>query len=381
VIDGGNQSGVPYGRGWELFDERFLGKPLVFCGTVGSLPVEVTGRPGEQKGARPGDLIVMTGGRIGADGIHGATFSSAALDESAPVQAVQIGDPITQKLMFDFLLEARDLGLYTSITDNGAGGLSSSVGEMAEGPGGARLDLARAPLKYAGLAPWEILVSEAQERMTLALPPDKAEAFCDLARRRGVEASVLGEFTDDGMFHVTYGDRTVAYIDMAFLHEGLPEMRLEARWSPPEHEEPATAPPEDLDDALLGILGRLNLCSGEDKARHYDHEVKGLTVVRPFVGVGADVPAEATVFLAAHDSLRGFVLSEGVNPFYSDIDTHAMAANVVDEAVRRQLCAGARLDRIAPTARTSWLSWCGPAGVCTKRHGRIAHRWSRARTR
>jgi phosphoribosylformylglycinamidine synthase len=354
VIDGGNQSGIPYGRGWELFDERYLGKPLVFCGTVGSLPIEVTGRPGERKGARPGDLIVMTGGRIGADGIHGATFSSAALDESAPVQAVQIGDPITQKLMFDFLLEARDLGLYEAITDNGAGGLSSSVGEMAEVPGGARLDLARAPLKYAGLAPWEILVSEAQERMTLAVSPDKRDAFLDLARRRGVEATVLGEFTDSGTFHVTYGDESVACIDMRFLHDGLPEMRLKARWSPPEHDEPPAPPPEDLNGTLLALLGRLNLCSGEVKARHYDHEVKGLTVVRPYVGVDADVPAEATVFLAAHDSTRGFVLSEGVNPFYSDIDTHAMAGAVVDEAVRRQLCAGARLDRIALLDNFCW---------------------------
>jgi phosphoribosylformylglycinamidine synthase len=353
VIDGGNQSGVPYGRGWELFDTRYLGKPLVFCGTVGALPVEVAGRPGEQKGARPGDLIVMTGGRIGADGIHGATFSSAALDESAPVQAVQIGDPITQKLMFDFLLEARDRGLYAAITDNGAGGLSSSVGEMAEKPGGARLDLARAPLKYAGLAPWEILVSEAQERMTLAVPPERIEEFSELARRRGVEATVLGEFTDSGLFHVTYGDETVAALEMCFLHEGL-EMKLDASWSPPRHEEPPGPPPEDLDPVLLAMLGRLNLCSGEVKARHYDHEVKGLTVVRPYVGVESDVPAEATVFLAAHDGMRGFVLSEGINPFYSDIDTYAMAGAVVDEAVRRQLCAGARLDRIALLDNFCW---------------------------
>jgi phosphoribosylformylglycinamidine synthase len=270
------------------------------------------------------------------------------------VQAVQIGDPITQKLMFDFLLEARDRGLYEAITDNGAGGLSSSVGEMAEVPGGARLDLAKAPLKYAGLAPWEILVSEAQERMTLAVPPNKIDAFIDLARRRGVEATDLGEFTDSGVFHVTYGEQTVACIDMAFLHDGLPEMKLTARWSPPEHEEPPALPPENLDEALLAMLGRLNVCSGEVKARHYDHEVKGLTVVRPYVGVANDVPAEATVFLAAHDSDRGFVLSEGVNPFYSDIDTHAMAAAVVDEAVRRQLCAGARLDRIALLDNFCW---------------------------
>jgi len=355
VIDGGNQSGIPYGRGWEIFDGRYLGKPLVFCGTVGSLPVTIDGTPGEKKAALPGDRIVMTGGRIGADGIHGATFSSAALDESSPVQAVQIGDPITQKRMFDFLLEARELGLYTAITDNGAGGLSSSVGEMAEIPGGARLDLSRAPVKYAGLAPWEILVSEAQERMTLSVSPEKIDTFLELADRREVEASDLGEFNDSGYFHVTYGDETVAYIPMQFLHDGAPDMDLTARWEPPSFTEPDTDRlPVDPGQALCGVLSRLNVCSGERKARHYDHEVKGLTVIKPFVGVDCDVPAEATVFLAAHGDRHGFVLSEGINPFLSDIDTHAMATSVLDEAVRRQLCAGARLDRIAALDNFCW---------------------------
>jgi len=357
VIDGGNQSGIPYGRGWELFDGRYLGKPLVFCGTVGSLPVTVAGKPGEQKAALAGDLIVMTGGRIGADGIHGATFSSEALDESSPVQAVQIGDPITQKMMFDFLLDARDQGLYNAITDNGAGGLSSSVGEMARGPGGARLDLSHAPLKYQGLSPWEILVSEAQERMTLAVPPDRIDRFLELARRREVEATVLGQFTDDGYLHVLHGEQTVAYLSMDFLHDGDPDLDLQAHWTPPRFDEPpdvALTDEADLDAALLAMLDRLNLCSGEAKARHYDHEVKGLSAVKPFIGIDDDVPSDATVFLARHGSTRGFVLSEGVSPFYSDIDTRAMAMSVVDEAVRRQLCAGADLTRIALLDNFCW---------------------------
>ncbi len=354
VIDGGNQSGIPYARGFEVFDARYLGKPLVFCGTVGALPVSVTGRPGHVKKARPGDLIVMTGGRIGADGIHGATFSSAALDESSPVQAVQIGDPITQKRMFDFLLEARDLGLYEAITDNGAGGLSSSVGEMARGSGGARIDLARAPLKYAGLAPWEILLSEAQERMTLAVAPEKIGTFLDLARRREVEATVLGEFTSSGRLHVTYGDETAAVLDMEFLYDGNPDLDLDARWTPPSFPEPPGPPPGDLTRVLRDLLGRLNLCSGEAKARYYDHEVKGLSVVKPFTGTKADVPAEGTVLLARHGSVRGYVLSEGIHPFLSDIDAHAMAALAVDEAVRRQLAAGARLDWIALLDNFCW---------------------------
>ncbi len=353
VIDGGNQSGIPYGRGWEIFDNRYLGKPLVFCGTVGSLPVTIDDKPGEEKYPRPGDAVIMVGGRIGADGIHGATFSSAALDESSPAQAVQIGDPITQKMMFDFLLEARQLGLYSAITDNGAGGLSSSVGEMAQTPGGARIDLEKAPLKYAGLAPWEIFLSEAQERMTLAVPHDRVEAFLDLAARREVEACVLGEFTDDGFLQVTFGDETVALLEMDFLHEGAPDLELLAHWVPPSFQEPP-ARPTDLNGTLLDLLARLNLCSNEKKARHYDHEVKALSVIKPWVGVHADVPAEATVSLARHGSLRGFVLSEGINPFISDLDTWAMASTVLDEAVRRQLCAGARLDRIAALDNFCW---------------------------
>jgi phosphoribosylformylglycinamidine synthase II len=354
VIDGGNQSGVPYGRGWERFDKRYVGKPLVFCGTVGSLPVTIAGGPGEEKAARPGDLIVMTGGRIGADGIHGATFSSTALDESSPVQAVQIGDPITQKRMFDFLLEARELGLYTAITDNGAGGLSSSVGEMAEKPGGARLDLTPAPVKYQGLAPWEILISEAQERMTLAVAPERIDELLALARKREVEATVLGEFTDDGYFHVLHKGQTAAYIPMAFMHDGDPDLDLTARWDRPTFAEPEHTSAADPGTLLLEMLKRLNLCSGEVQARHYDHEVKALSVVKPYIGVGRDVPSEATVFLAHHASLRGLVLSEGINPFYSDIDTYHMAMSVVDEAVRRQLCAGARLDRIALLDNFCW---------------------------
>lgn len=354
VIDGGNQSGVPYGRGFEVFDARFLGKPLVFCGTVGRLPVTIAGTPGEEKTVSPGDRIVMVGGRIGADGIHGATFSSAALDESAPIQAVQIGDPITQKRMFDFLIEARDLGLYASITDNGAGGLSSSIGEMARTSGGAKLDLSKAPQKYAGLAPWEIFLSEAQERMTLAVPEGDVAAFLALAKRREVDATVLGAFTDSGFLELTFGDETVALLDMEFLHEGDPDLDLPAIWEPKRFTEAEGPAPDDLGATLVSMAGRLNLCSNETKARHYDHEVKGLTVVKPWVGAKADVPAEATVFLTRHGGTRGYVLSEGVNPFYSDIDTYHMARSVLDEAVRKQLCAGARLDRIAALDNFCW---------------------------
>jgi phosphoribosylformylglycinamidine synthase II len=359
VIDGGNQSGIPYGRGWEFFDERFLGKPLVYCGTVGRMPAVSAGRPTHVKLARPGDRVVMVGGRIGKDGIHGATFSSAELTEESPVQAVQIGDPITQKMMFDFLLEARDRGLYSAITDNGAGGLSSSVGEMARQPGGAWLDLSKAPLKYQGLAAWEILVSEAQERMTLAVPPEKLEALLALARTREVEATDLGAFTADGHLEVRHGSAVVGLLPLDFLHDGDPGLSIEAEWSPPAAvaAEPAPPPADGTAGAELvkAFLSRDNLRSNERLARTYDHEVKALTVVKPWIGVHRDVPADAAVFMIAHDALpHGYALSEGVFPTYSDHDAHAMAQAGVDLAVRRVIAAGARHDRIAALDNYCW---------------------------
>jgi len=354
VIDGGNQSGIPYARGWEVFDERYLGKPLVYCGTVGILPRKILGQPSELKKANPGDLIVMAGGRIGKDGIHGATFSSEELRKESPAQAVQIGDPITQKKLTDFLLEARDRGLYSCITDNGAGGLSSSVGEMATSAGGAELDVAKAPLKYQGLDPWEILLSEAQERMTLAVPPEAIEEFLALARRREVEATVLGSFNDSGKFEVRYGDRTVACVDLHFLHEGLPKLDLKAVWTPPRHPEPNLERAPSPEESLADLLADLNLCSIEKKSRQYDHEVKGLTVIKPFVGVRNDVPSDATVFLADYDGVEGIVLTDGINPHYSDIDTYHMVASCIDLAIRRAVGTGARLDHMAGLDNFCW---------------------------
>ena len=359
VIDGGNQSGIPYARGFEIFDDRYLGKPLVYCGTVSVMPVTTAGRPTHEKPMKKGDRVVMIGGRVGKDGIHGATFSSVQLDESSPAQAVQIGDPVTQKCMFDMLTEARDLGLYSGMTDNGAGGLSSSVGEMATYTGGAELDLAKVPLKYPGLAPWEILVSEAQERMTLAIPPENLGAFLDLARRREVEATDLGSFTDSGRLVVSYGEESVCNLSLAFLHDGVPRVTRSARWALADRTvasagRRAAANEAVMADLLLGLLRRPNLASHEDRARHYDHEVKGLSVVKPFLGVHRDVPATATVMRVRHGRDEGLVLSEGIHPHFGDIDTLAMAAASVDEAVRRALAAGARYDRLAALDNFCW---------------------------
>jgi len=364
VEHGGNKSGIPTVNGSLVFDERYLGKPLVFCGTVGMMPETVAGRPSHEKRAMPGDAVVMTGGRIGKDGIHGATFSSEELHEGSPATAVQIGDPITQRKMYDFLMRARDLGLYNAITDNGAGGLSSSVGEMAEDTGGAELDLSLAPLKYDGLRPWEILLSEAQERMTLAVPQDKLETFLDLAREMDVEATALGRFTDSGLFHVRYGDKPVTLLPMHFMHEGVPQMQLRAEWRRPAPR-PGLAVAQrghelaagEQQDMLLRVLGRLNVCSKEYIIRQYDHEVKAGSVIKPLVGALRDGPGDAGVLRPLLDRSEGLVVSHGICPKFSDIDTYWMMANAMDEAVRNAVAAGADIGHMAGVDN---FCWCDP---------------------
>jgi phosphoribosylformylglycinamidine synthase len=360
VEHGGNKSGIPTVNGAIVFHERFLGKPLVFCGTVGTMPATVAGHPSHEKKALPGDRIVMAGGRIGKDGIHGATFSSEELHEGSPATAVQIGDPITQRRMYDFLMRARNLGLYNAITDNGAGGLSSSVGEMAQDCGGCDMDLAKAPLKYDGLRPWEILVSEAQERMTLAVPPAKLQAFMDLAREMNVEATDLGSFTDSGYLHVRYGDKIVTDLDMAFLHDGTPQMRLKAVWERPqtcccgETPEPKVA---DHGAFLRDMLGRLNICSREYVIRQYDHEVQGGSVIKPLVGAKNDGPADAAVVRPQLGSDKALVIANGICPKLSDLDTYWMMACAIDEGVRNAVATGADIRHMAGVDN---FCWCDP---------------------
>jgi len=357
VEHGGNKSGIPTINGAIVFDDRFLGKPLVYCGTLGLMPLEINGRKGYEKQALPGDHIIMVGGRIGKDGIHGATFSSEPLHEGSPVTAVQIGDPITQKRMTDFLLHVRDKGLYNSITDNGAGGLSSSIGEMAQDTNGAVVYLDRAPLKYQSLAPWEIFVSEAQERMNVAVPPDHVEEFLASAQDWNVEATDLGEFTDSGYLKVQYGAVTVACLSMDFLHNGLPPMQLTARWRSSEKRAAAVPQSDTYNDDLLQLLKRLNICSKEYVIRQYDHEVQGGSVIKPLVGVKNDGPSDAAVMRPVLGSFKGIAVGCGITPRYSDIDAYAMASCAVDEAVRNVCCVGADPATIAGLDN---FCWCDP---------------------
>jgi phosphoribosylformylglycinamidine synthase len=362
VKDGGNESGIPNLNGAIVFHERFLGKPLVFCGTGGIIPSTVAGKPSHEKAARPGDIIVMVGGRIGKDGIHGATFSSEELHEGSPATAVQIGAPITQKKMADFIIEARDLGLFTCITDNGAGGLSSSLGEMGRDPGGVEIHLDRAPLKYPGLAPWEIFLSEAQERMSLAVAPEKLEAFLALSERREVESTALGTFTNSGRIDCFYEGKLIGSLSMNFLHNGVPRMKLKAQLLPDssnpksriENPKSPSGQGSNLTDSLKSVLSSLNVCSKESFVRMYDHEVQGTSVLKQFQGAANDGPGNAGVMRPVPDSKKGVAIGCGICPKYSDLDCYEMMANAVDEAVRNVVAVGARIGTIAGLDNFCW---------------------------
>lgn len=360
VIDGvnvgGNCSGIPTPQGFVYFDERYRGKPLVFVGTLGLIPKVSANRLSHEKSAMPGDYIVMTGGKVGKDGIHGATFSSEAMDSGSPVGAVQIGDPITQKKMSDAIIkEARDLGLYTSITDNGAGGLSCSVAEMGKESGGCRVDLDKVPLKYPGMQPWETWVSESQERMTLSVPKENWDTFSSLMKRRGVEATVIGEFTNSGKCIVDYEGENVMDVDMDFLHLGRPPRPMTTIKNINYIPEPKIPESSDLTLTLEDMLKRPNITSFEFISKQYDHEVQGGSVIKPLQGKGR-VNGDATVTKPILDSDKGVVISQGINPSYSDISTYNMAACAIDTAIRNAVAVGANLEKIALLDNFCWCS-------------------------
>ncbi len=366
IEDGGNKSGIPTVNGSIVFDDRFRGKPLVFCGTGAVMPMFYNGRPSWEKEIAPGDLIVMAGGRVGKDGIHGATFSSAEIDEKSPHSAVQIGSPIIQKRLADFLQGACHEGLVKCCTDNGAGGLSSSVGELAAISGGAFVDLAGIPLKYAGLKPWEIFLSESQERMSLVIEPGSEAALFALARLHDVELSVIGRFTGDGFLDVRCGGCPIARLNMEFLHHGVPRKTLFAEWKQPKLSAPDVPQNPDFGRILLALMGSPNIRSRESIIRRYDHEVKGLTVIKPLMGRFGIAPQDAAVIRFDHDSFQGVAISNGIIPRYGDIDPYAMSAGSFDEAVRQIIAIGGRLPGSSGMKNGFWSvndNFCVPDSV------------------
>lgn len=385
VVDGvrdyGNKMGIPTVNGAILYHEGYIYNPLVFCGCLGVLP-----HGSHPNAVKPGDLIVVLGGRTGRDGVHGATFSSGEMSSEINARAgaaVQIGAPITEKKVADVVLQAREHELYNAITDCGAGGFSSAIGEMGASTG-AHVELAKAPLKYQGLAPWEIWVSEAQERMVLAVPPAKLEELQEICAIEEIEISIIGAFTGDHRLTLTYQGQRVADIDMDFLHSGRPGRRLEAVWKTQKvcgYDGPLYAGVSDTTHytpALLALLRHPTIASKEAVVRRYDHEVQGATVLKPLVGRAGNGPGDAAVLQPLLDTpgsiavgvehgrdkygpsawdekqRAGIVISNGVNPLYGTIDPYAMALNAVDEALRNLTAVGGDITRAALLDNFCW---------------------------
>ena len=353
VRDYGNKMGIPTVNGAIVFDKDFVGNPLVFCGNIGLIP-----KGKEIKRVQKGDLIVAVGGRTGRDGIHGATFSSGELtseSETVSSGAVQIGNPIEEKKVQDALLKARDAGLYSALTDCGAGGFSSAVGEMAQKTG-ARVDLDRAPLKYQGLKYQEIWISESQERMVLSVPAQHIEALLKIFADENVEAAILGEFDGSGRLQLFFHGQRVADLDMDFIHDGLPQITKEAVYvqTAGSAEKLPSLRSADLTEELCKALAHLNVASKESVIRIYDHEVQGCSVVKPLVGENCDGPSDAAVLRGRLDSDRGIAVSNGINVRFGMIDPFWMAASCIDEAIRQIIAVGGSLERIALLDNFCW---------------------------
>ncbi|MEE4359175.1 MAG: phosphoribosylformylglycinamidine synthase subunit PurS, partial [Desulfococcaceae bacterium] len=357
VKDGGNKSGIPTTFGQVIFHEGYMGKCLVYVTAIGLMPAKVKGDPCEQKKTSPGELLIMCGGRVGKDGIHGVTASSESFSENTPAGHVQIGDPYTQKKMHDFLLEARDEGLIAFITDNGGGGLSSSIGESARFSKGCEVDLEKVPLKYEGLDQWEIWISESQERMTVSVKPEHLDRFMALSARHAVESTVIGKYTDSGALHIRYQGKTCAFIEMDLLTSGFPQWEFDAQWTSPEQRglcEPVLGKPADYNTLLCDILARPNIASKEWITRQYDHEVQGSSIIKPLVGADRDVNSDAAVIRPVLTSHKGLAFAQAMLPAYSAIDAYHMTACTIDEAVRRILAVGGDLDHIGGVDNFCW---------------------------
>jgi len=345
----GNNMGIPTVNGAIYFDESYVGNVVVYCGCVGLLPLKKF-----RRNAKPNNVIVLAGGRTGSDGIHGVTFASAELTEKSEEisrPAVQIANPIEEEKLKRAIITIRDLEFASAITDLGGGGLSSAVGETAKRFGcGAIIGLEKVRLKYPGLAPWEIYVSESQERMLLAVPPENVEKVLEIFRGEDVEATAIGKYTADNLLRIYYHGEKVAEMDIPFLFEP-PKAVKTAEYKPASFEEPSFPKPEKLTETLLQLLSSPNIASKENVIRTYDHEVKGNTVLKPLHGEHSG-PNDAAVIKPLEGSWKGIAISCGMNPNYGKIDAYWMAASAIDEAIRNNVAVGGR--RIALLDNFTW---------------------------
>ncbi|MGD8564922.1 MAG: phosphoribosylformylglycinamidine synthase subunit PurL [Candidatus Bathyarchaeota archaeon] len=345
----GNNMGIPTVNGAIYYDESYVGNVVVFCGCIGLLPLSKF-----KKNAEPGNMIILAGGKTGRDGIHGVTFASAELNEKSEEisrPAVQIPNPIEEEKLKRAIIKIRDLELASAITDLGGGGLSSAIGETAATFNlGAFVNLEKVHLKHADLAPWEIYISESQERMLLAVPSENVDLVQEEFRKEEVEATIIGQFTAGKILSIYYQEKKIGELEIPFLFNP-PIITRNATYKPKKYEEPKFPEPDNLTKVLLDLLSSPNIASKEDVVRTYDHEVKGNTVLKPLQGKYGG-PNDASVIKPLKDSWMGLAISCGINPRYGKIDTYWMAASSIDEAIRNNVAVGGR--RIALLDNFTW---------------------------
>ncbi len=360
VRDYGNRMGIPTINGSVTFHDSYLA-PLVYCGTAGIMPKWAAAR----KEPKHGDLIVVIGGRTGKDGLHGATFSSTELSEGTSTSVVQVGNAIEEKKMLDSILEARDGKLYNAITDCGAGGFSSAIGEMAKDTG-AEVELGQVPLKQKGMRPWEVWLSESQERMVLAVPEKNLQKLKGICDREDSELSVIGKFTPSGKLVLKNKGQTVADLDMQFLHDGMPKQKRRAEYrEEKEAQKGSRFDKADFNKSLKKLLGMPTIASKEWIVRQYDHEVQANTVIKPLTGANDDGPSDASVVRPLFGSRKGVMVSNGINPRYGVISSYWMAAAAIDEALRNIVATGGSASKTAILDNFCWADTNEPACLGT----------------
>lgn len=364
----GNQSGVPTVAGAIVFDQGYAGKPLVFAGSLGVSPKVIKKAPTHTKPIQSGDYLFVGGGRVGRDGIHGATMSSLSMNEFTHQGMVQLGDPYMQKKLTDFLLKARDAGLYRTLTDNGAGGLGSSVGELSYLAGGARLDLAQVKLKYSNMEPWEILVSESQERMTFVVPLEFREGFESLATSMDIEVQCLGEFNNSGVLDVFWKSQIIAQVPLEFLHEGCPQLKLKGLAHPaqdltfyfakePRRKLPETISARSVREMFEVLLSSLELRSRESWVRSFDFEVQDTNLRRSFSGANQEAPMSGGLINLeplGSKKRNALGIGLGINPYLCQFDPYWMSMSSFDEALRNLVCSGVDPERVVALDNFSW---------------------------
>ena len=349
IRDYGNRVGIPTVAGQVSFHPQYTYNPLVIVGCVGMVRKEMMIH---SRAGAVGDVYILAGGRTGRDGIHGVTFASRDLDTGSvdDIGAVQLGDPITKEPLMHLCLELNEMKLLTGMKDLGGGGLSCVVGELAlDGGFGARVNLEKVPLKVENMAPWEIWVSESQERMMFTVKPEDVDRVLARSKAWDVEAVPIGKVITEKRNIVRFNGVEILNLDLEFTTGGPVYNRP---YNLPDYDTGPAAPlpeyPADLGKTILDLVSQPEVASKDWVIRQYDHEVRGKTALKPIQGpIGKDVPGDSSVLKPVDDSWKGLALTTDVNPYLMEANPYHGTRSAVEEVCRNLAAVGARIDSLA----------------------------------